>query len=370
MRPFLIALLFAAPAAAGLYSPAEGFLFELDEQGFAKPIQFTGGFDSILGNTRAVAIEKAGEPLNDYRARALKRIQDRKAKGVPNLTPEELAGNTADLILANRGDEALNLLQPLTRGRRAGFIPYTHLARAHAGRGEWREAADQQSVALRDVEFPEKFGRLSPEQLRWLKRVERDYYFPLLAHRADEARFARGGSQPEDVDPLFPSVPPPRRPTDPVRFEEANGEYRPGSMPEAERKKLPPDALAIVQQLVLWHPQDARLYWLLGELYNAEGDVEAAAKIMDECTFVMGYRSPVLRRHKLILQEAAATQAQARAEEAEKARAAAAAEEQAARDAERDYQKRRWWIIACAVGLGVLLVYYQVREVVRRFRRS
>ncbi|HVK14506.1 MAG TPA: hypothetical protein VM597_37555 [Gemmataceae bacterium] len=369
MRPILIALLLAAPATAGVYSPTDDFIFEIDGQGFARPVQFGGGFEIFLNNTRAVAIEKAGEPVNHHRAAALDRIRTRKAKGVPNLTPEELAGYTADLIRAGRGDEALNLLQPLTRGRRAGFIPYAHLARAHAGRGEWREAADQQSVALRDVDFPEKFGRLSPEQLRWLKRVERDYYLPLLAHRADEARFTRGGSAPEDVDPLFPPVPPPRRPTDPVRFEEPNGDYKPGSMPEAERKKLPPDALAIVQQLVLWHPQDARLYWLLGELYNAEGEVEAAAKIMDECAFVMGYRSPVLRKHKLILQDAASTQAKTRAEEAAKAQAAQAAEAQAARDAERDYQKRKWWIIACAVGLGVLLVYYQAREVVRRFRR-
>jgi hypothetical protein len=369
MRLFLIALIFAAPAAAGIYSPTEDFIFEVDEQGLAKPVQFSGGFEIFLNNTRAVAIEKPGEPLNRYRSEALERIRARRAKGVPNLTPEELAGYTADLMRAGRTDEALNLLQPLTRGRRAGFIPVAHLARAHAGRGEWREAADQQSVALRDVDYPEKFGHLTSPQLTWLKRVERDYYLPLLAHRADEARNARGGSQPEDVDALFPSVRPPRRPTDPVRFESPSGDYTPGLMPEAERKKLPPDALAIVQQLVLWHPQDARLYWLLGELYNADGDFETAAKIMDECAFVMGYRSPVLRRHKLILQDAATTQAKTRAEEAEKARAAAAAEEQAARDAERDYQKRRWWIIACAVGLGVLLVYYQAREVIRRFRR-
>ena len=222
-----------------------------------------------------------------------------------------------------------------------------------------------------------EFGRLTKPQLAWLKRVERDYYLPLLAHRADEARTGRGSRPPEDVDASVPAGAPPRRPTDPVRFEEPTGEYKPGSMPEAERKKLPPDALAIVQQLVLWHPQDARLYWLLGELYNADGDVETAARIMDECTYVMGYRSPVLRRHKLIVQDAAAAQAKTRAEEAEKARleeeqarAAEDAQRQAAIDAERDYQKRFWWILACGVALGVVLVYYQVREVVRRFRRA
>lgn len=412
MRPVLIALLLAGPAAAGVYSPHEEFIFELDDRGVARPIQFGGGFDIILGGVRAIAIEKPGDPPNPFRARVLERIRQLKARDVPNLPPEDLAGYTADLIRAERKvdyhkvesdliaealnvlkfghivvnlktetdlrAEALNLLQRLTRDRRrGGFIPYAHLARAHAGRGEWREAADQQGVALRDVDFPDKFAKLTKPQLAWLKRVERDYYLPFLSNRADEARAARGSHQPEDVDPLFPPVAPPRRPTDPARFEGPTGEYKPGSMPEAERKKLPADALAVVQQLVLWHPQDARLYWLLGELYNVDGDFETAAKIMDECSYVMGYRSPILRRHKQILQDASAAQSKVRADEAEKARLAAeqtraaeATERQQVADAERDYQKRFWWILACGVGLGVVLAYYQFREVVRRFRRS
>ena len=46
-------------------------------------------------------------------------------------------------------------------------------------------------------------------------------------------------------------------------------------------KKLPADDVAIVQQLAVWLPNDARLLWLLAELANAHGDVRTAAAIMD-----------------------------------------------------------------------------------------
>ena len=148
----------------------------------------------------------------------------------------------------------------------------------------------------------------------------------------------------------------PKKIDDPVRFVGGNGEYAAGSIAESEKKKLPADALAIVQQLVLWHPQDARLYWLLGELYNADGDIDTAAKILDHCSFNMGYSNPTLLRHRQVLQQAAATLANQKASEAEQASQAVAAEKQRVEEerrqqeqAERDYQKRKWWIISIAV---------------------
>jgi predicted cobalt transporter CbtA len=36
---------------------------------------------------------------------------------------------------------------------------------------------------------------------------------------------------------------------------------------------------------------------------------------------------------------------------------------------ERDARKRIWWIVSIAVALGLLLIYYQSREVFRRIRR-
>jgi len=375
----LLAACLGPTARAGIYSPDESFVFEIDADGYAKPVQFSPGFDSILAGYRqtAIVLPGAAAPPNSPREEAMKRVKQRQAKGTGNLAPADLAGLTADLIRLNRNEEVLNLLQPLARDpRRGGFLAYAHLARGHAGRGEWREAYEQQQMAVRYAEFPTSFANLTKPQLAWLKRIEKDYYLQFFAHRADEARRGRQTSLQEDVDVLFPTSPPPRPPESPVRFVGEDGRYTAGGLAAAERKKLPSDALAIVQQLVLWHPQDARLFWLLGELYNAAGDVETASNILEVCTFAMGYSNPTVIEHRRVLKPAADSIAKARAEKATQAQQEETrAQQQDAEDrdrqaeAERDYQKRFWWILSIGVALGVLLVYYQLREVARRFRR-
>jgi hypothetical protein len=377
VRPFavaaLVGLALAGPARAGIYTPDKPFLFELDANGFAKPIQYSGGFDSVLAGLREAAMlpQNPGDRPNPTRQETEDRVKERKARGIASLPPQDLAGLTADMIRLNRNEEALNLLQPLARDpRRGGFLAYAHLARAHAGRGEWREAFEQQQMAVRYTDFPTTFARLTKPQLAWLKRVERDYYLPFLAHRANEAPRGRPADLREDADALFPSTPPPKRPESPVRFVGEDGQYVAGGIAAAERKKLPPDALAIVQQLVLWHPQDARLYWLLGELYNADGDPETAANILEVCTFAMGYSNPTVIDHRRVLKTAADAMGQARNEQFALARKQEAEERERQAQDERDYRKRFWWIVAVGVALGVLLVYYQFREVVRRLRRG
>lgn len=359
-------LLLAGPSFAGIYSPDEPFLFEIDSEGIAKPIQYIGGFEKFAADFRDI-----GAPNSDRTPRFENRVRERKAKGVANLNPEEMAGYTADLIRLSRPDEVLNLLQPLARDpRRGGFLVYAHLARAHASRGEWRDAADQQQVANQYSEFPTSFARLTKEQLAWLKRIEREYYRPFLVRRAEEARGGRPSELREDVDALFPVSADRKRVEEPVRFVGENGEYTPGKLADAERKKLPADALAIVQQLILWHPKDARLYWLLGELYNAEGEIEIASRILDACSFNMGYSNPNLLRHRQALLKEMETISAQRAEvrQAEAADLKQKEEEQQA--VERDNQKRRNWILVIGIALVVLLGYYQGREVVRRVRRS
>ncbi len=375
----LTAILLAIRAQAGVYSPDEPFNFEIDSDGFAKAIQFQGGFESIVAGAREIArLPLPGAADNSVRKEYLDRVEKRRKKGVASLAPEELAGYTADLIRLNRAGEVLNLLQPLARDpRRGGFIAYAHLAVAHATSAGWTEAYEQQQMAIRYSEFPTRFAKLTRPQLAWLKRMEREYYFPFLAHRAEESRRNRRGDLNQDVDPIFPSAVPPKKSEDPFQVARDRAEYKAGSIPERSRKKLPPDAMAIVQQLVLWHPYDARLYWLLGELYNAEGDGESALRILDHCSFNMGYSNPNLLHHRQILQQAAATIAAQKAEQANKLRDAETAEkqrsleeEQKRMDAEHNYRKRFWWILSIGVAIGVLLIYYQFREVIRRVRRG
>ena len=357
----MIALMLSAPLRAGIYSANEPFLFEIDADGYAKPVQFAGGYENVLAGVRQAAQrpQYPGEEPNPERAKFEKRVKDLQAK-TSTLKPEELAGYTADLIRLNRNEEALNLLQPIARDRqRGGFLAYAHLARAHAGRGDWKDAFDQHQMAIRYSDFPTTFAKLTKPQLAWLKRVEKDYYLPFLAHRAEESRHRRPADLREDVDALFPPTPPPKRNESPVRFIGEDGQYVVGSIAAAEQKKLPPDALAIVQQLVLWHPQDARLYWLLGELYNAAGEVDTAANILDLTTFTMSYSNPNVIEHKRVLKAAV-----------DEAAAARAAEREQQAQAERDRQRRFWWILSLGVALGLLLVYYQFREVFRRLRRG
>jgi hypothetical protein len=375
----LLAIMFAFPVRAGLYSPDEPFIFEIDSAGFATPIQFAGGFDIMIVSKREVGRmpRTPDETPNRDRKDYLDRVAQRQKKGVNSLSADELAGYTADLIRLNRPGEALNILQPLARDpRRGGFLAYAHLAVAHAASNGWPEAYEQQQMAVRYSEFPTAFAKLTRPQLAWLKRVEREYYYPFMAHRAEDSRRKRSRDLNEDVDPIFPSAVPPKKADDPFRVAVEGAEYKAGTIADSERKKLPKDAMAIVQQLVLWHPQDARLYWLLGELYNADGDIDAALKILDHCSFNMGYSNPTLLKHRQVLQQAYVALVNQRAAKLENERQTAAEEKQRGEDekrknedAERDYRKRFWWILSIGVALGLMLVYYQFREVIRRVRR-
>jgi hypothetical protein len=370
----LVVLLAGATSRAGIYNAEEPFNFEIDSEGFARPIQYSGGFESILKEFRQADFAPRGLdlPINEIRKKYLDRVHSRQEAGVNKLLPEELASYTADLLRLRMENDALNLLQPLARDpRRGGFFANAHLAMAHAYRGEWREAADQEQQALL-AGFPESFAKLTKPQLTWLKRVEREYYLPLLTHRAEEARGGKVRERREAPDAIFG-----KRGMPGVQFVGEDGKFTPGKIAAAEREKLPRDAMAIVQQLLFWHPRDARLFWLLGELYNAEGEVETAATILDECSYAMSYTNPSMMEHRQALKEAAATIASARAAEVEKARQVQLADEQRQADEKqrqddelRDRDKRTRWIIIIAVALGVLLVYYQSREFIRRLRRT
>src|SRR5439155_16809126 len=139
------------------------------------------------------------------------------------------------------------------------FRVLANLAHVHAFRSEWREALDMHGLVREFDEPPPDLAHTTPEQRKWLRGVERTHYtkWP-LAHR--QRADAKTPPDAEDVFPLFP-----------VKFVNDAGRYEPGALAAAERAKLPADAVAVVQQLVLWAPWDTGLYWLLAELYVADG---------------------------------------------------------------------------------------------------
>jgi thioredoxin-like negative regulator of GroEL len=206
---------------------------------------------------------------NPARQEALARIKQRQADPATLRDPAKLAGLAADLIRTRQTDAAVKLLAPHRRG--GDFRVLATLAHAHAKRGEWADAVRLFESARLDADFPRDLPGATPDQVKWLKKVEYEYYRRWLQLHKQEAE-RRGPPAEEDVFPLFP-----------VRFVNDKGEYEPGKLAEAEKAKLPPDAVAVVQQLLLWDRDDTRLFWLLGELYAATGRLREAEVIFDQC---------------------------------------------------------------------------------------
>jgi hypothetical protein len=123
----------------------------------------------------------------------------------------------------------------------------------------------------------EQAVRLAPAKQRPAEQL----HLKLVRLRTREPRDAQG------LDDLFG-----------IQFVGPSGAFEAGRLAEAQRKRLPADAVALVQQLALWLPADGRLLWQLAELAGANGDVATAAAIMDGCVTEFGLRSGDLHRHR------------------------------------------------------------------------
>lgn len=290
----VVAALAAAPGRASLYQPDDPMAVPVRPDGAAEPLPFDE-FKRRLVQLNNVADPRpgAGGQPNPDRRRVLDRVAARRA--VPAPPADEAAALAADELRLGNSDagffvnDALNRLAPRTRDRTPGYFVHTTLAQLHAARGEWAEAVANHEAALLDCEMPAAVKGWTDAQRAWVAGLDREYVPHYLRLRRAEAD-ARPRPAPEDEGPtpLFP-LPAPGRPADPVRFVNDAGGYEPGTLAAAERAKLPPDALAVVQQLLLWFPGDTRLYWLLAELYAAGGDLAAAQAVLDECAWSRQY---------------------------------------------------------------------------------
>jgi len=165
-------------------------------------------------------------------------------------SPDESADLGALYVRLGDTGRALQVLRPAQRVHPIHFRLAANLGTAWFLHGDLTQAAAALEQAVRLA--PGKYVRA--EQL----------HLKLARLRARE----RPGTQ--TLDNLFG-----------VRFIGPDGGYAPGKLAPAQRKALPAAALALVQQLGLWLPGDARLLWQLAELAGAHGDVTTAAAIMD-----------------------------------------------------------------------------------------
>ncbi|OWK41844.1 tetratricopeptide repeat protein [Fimbriiglobus ruber] len=350
----------AAPfARAGLYSPDESTPFKVGPSGAAEELSFGSQFDGLFP-LRFTALANAADdnparPDNPDRRAVLARIAARKAAPGP-AKPADLAALAADLLRVGRPDEALNLLAPRSRDRVPDFRVLANLAHVHARREEWGEAIRVHQAAVLDADMPDDLAGTTPDQRKWLKRVERVYYAKWLRAHRDRAA-APAAVDREDVFPLFDAT-----------FVNDLGKYEPGKLSAVERAKLPPDAIAVVQQLLLWAPWDTGLYWLLGELYAAAGRLREADTIFNQCAFGRQYTNrAIFMAHRSAVREAVTKLPPEVTVEA----ALADTPPLPTTDPDANLPSRGKVIAGAAVFALVAVVFLglQIRSVVRRWRR-
>ncbi|MCI0703600.1 MAG: tetratricopeptide repeat protein [Planctomycetia bacterium] len=249
----------------------------------------------VNSTTKKTEIQKTERgKVKDRIDAAKKRISEAKKKG-QKLPQIEVVALAVDQLYAGQLLEAESTLASYRRG----FLPNITLAHIVASQARKPEDWERASIFLgiaNDDEPPSAASLgLTQQQLDWQIKLNKGPLLELFKLRWEEARGPKKSVEDELPDAIFA-----------VKFVNEAGAYEPGVLAPAEKAKLPPDAIAIVQQLVLWFPHDTRLYWLLGELYAANGDFKAAKKIMDECVDSLGFSNrKVLMEHRQPVTKAA-----------------------------------------------------------------
>lgn len=249
----VVLLAFVAPLRAGLYYSGETYS-ELPSQ--------WRGFLLDQRTLRTIAVQPSaaapGGPIRKiYRAEADKLT---KLAAQRKLTADEAADLGALYVRLGEAARAVEVLRTAQRDHPNHFQLAANLGTAWQMQGDLAQAAACLEQAV----------RLAPAKLRALEQL----HLKLVRLRSREAD-AQG------LDDLFG-----------IRY------GTPGRLTEAERKRLPDDAVARVQQLALWLPSDGRLLWQLGELAGTNGDPATAAAILDGCVTEFGLRSRQLNEHR------------------------------------------------------------------------
>ena len=286
---------------AALHHPDEPMAIPVNAQGVPEPLPV-----DEFGRRRLVLMN-AGNPdwplerpnPNDPKKMVrsdrgvLKDRIDRRLK-VAKRTQEESVALAVDLLRFRRADDADGALVGKQRQGYLGNVTLAHIAAAQSNPSDpkfldWGRAYNLLSIANEEVP-PKSLPGLTPQQLAWQLKLNNGPLLKLFRLRMDEAR-SKPAPESELPDAIFP-----------VDFTQVAD----GALVPAERAKLPPDALAVVQQLVLWFPHDTRLYWLLGEVYAARGEFATAERIMNECVYSLAYSNrKVLMQHREAVTKAA-----------------------------------------------------------------
>jgi tetratricopeptide (TPR) repeat protein len=334
-----VILIVPVAARAGLYDPTppDAMLASLRK---GQDVPFEIFRDALVDAIRAAdPMQSSRPPRNGLLERRTALLN----KGLGRLTLAQLNELAVVQLKLRDLDGALEALKRAEGQNPRGFWTLTTLGTAYQMRGQLSEAPRYLEAAQ---DFPPDSQWLDSVRLTrpWLQTLERAQLKLLrLRLREGQGRPARGQRPAVDVDELFP-----------VKFVGPSGKYEAGKIADDEKAKLPADAVAVVQQLLLWTPEDTRLYWLLGELYNARGDLTSADAIFEECVWSRRYNAEPLREHRLAVKEAIKAQAPPPPPPPE------------------DWRPSTTKLVIVGVTAGLVLLalgYYQARELFRVFRR-
>jgi tetratricopeptide (TPR) repeat protein len=292
----IMAAVLAEPAYAGVYSTVEP-KWDLSGDYFRK---FQ---DQCLIPLKQLGTPQAELPWQknyNLLAAILLAAKEPPPRGQPDtFKPEERLDQAVCLLRIRypgkqMPEKAILILRAVSSRDPDNFLVMSTLATAYQVTGDYQNALGLLSDAGRYWDKP--FDQLSPkykafleetmkwrpEDFAWFAKCER-YQKQLVRLRFRELKkgplsFAKAL---ERLDPLFDPDPPPPG-YQPLRFVGESGKFEPGKLAKAEMVKLPADAIEVVEQLLVWMPDDLRLYWLLGELLNAKGDVDSAKIVFKE----------------------------------------------------------------------------------------
>jgi tetratricopeptide (TPR) repeat protein len=219
----------------------------------------------ILGPLRKAALPPVLNQPGPYEVQAAK--LERKA--AQDLTTIDRVNLGACYLRMNRPNDALRVLREADQNH---FLVRANLAATYQSLNELGQAVAYEGQAL--AAWPSIQPGWNSVELGWYRRVE-GYYLKLLQFRraerdANERQYNQPNRPWDKMDLLFEK---PRA---------GGGDYQTQELPWKLWGDLPPDAYAIVSQLLVWFPNDDRLYWQLGEIMNSIGLVPEAVKVFDE----------------------------------------------------------------------------------------
>jgi len=215
----------------------------------------------ILGPLRAATVPRQPQQeISPYEKQAA--ALEKKAPG--DLTTADRIDLGACYLRLNRPNDAIRVLSAADQSH---FLVLANLAAAYQGINELDRAIafDEQALAT----WPSIQPGWNGSELRWYRRAE-GFYLKLLESRQRESQANPANKPAVTMDLLF------------GRPRASAGDYQAQELPWKLWGDLPPDAFAVVSQLLVWSPNDDRLYWQLGEILNSLGVLTEADQIFDE----------------------------------------------------------------------------------------